>query len=79
MTNYINKIYAALIALLLTIIGFFLVATYNKISETNVIVYELQVELAGMREKESHFMEYKDVANLIDEKINQYHRSRPAE
>ena len=54
----INKIYASLLAILLTIIGFFLVATYNKISETNTRVYELQVKLAEISEKEKHFMTY---------------------
>lgn len=73
MVNYINKIYAGLIAILLTIIGFFLIATYNKISETNARVYELQIELAAMREKESHFLDYKAVVALIEEKIEKYH------
>ena len=73
MTSHINKVYAGLIAILLTIIGFFLVATYNKISDTNAMVYQLQIELAQMREKESHFLTYQDVATLIDQKIDQYH------
>lgn len=73
MINYLNKIYAGLIAVLLTIIGFFLVATYNKISDTNIKVYELQIELSAMREKESHFMDYESTSQLIDRKIQSYH------
>lgn len=73
MTSVINKIYAGLIAILLTIVGFFLMATYNKISETNAMVYKLQIELAQMREKESHFLTYQETAALIDKKILQYH------
>ena len=72
--KHINKIIGALIALLLAIIGFFLMATYNKINDTNVMVHKLQVELAAMREKESHFLNYKEVAQLIDKKIAAYHK-----
>lgn len=74
MQNYINKVYAGLIAILLTVIGFFLAATYSKISETNALVHQLQVELASMREKENHFMTYKATAALIDRKIQAWHR-----
>lgn len=76
MQQYINKIYAGLIALLLTIIGFFLSATYSKISETNALVHQLQVELSAMREKENHFMTYSAVAALIDKKIADWHRQK---
>lgn len=76
MINYLNKIYAGLIAVLLTIIGFFLMATYNKISDTNTRVYELQIELSAMREKESHFMDYESTSQLIDRKIRQYHEEK---
>lgn len=73
MEKYINKIYAILIGLLLTVIGFFLTATFVKINETNESVYAIRAELAAMRERESHFMTYPDTAQLIDRKINQYH------
>lgn len=63
-----------LIAVLLTIIGFFLSATYTKISETNALVHKLQIELSAMREKENHFMTYSDTAALIDRKIQAWHR-----
>lgn len=76
MEKYINKIYASLLALLLTIIGFFLVATYNKITDTNAMVYQLQIELAQMREKEAHFLTYQEVSTLIDRKIEQYHKDK---
>lgn len=49
-------------------------ATYNKIDDTNVMVYRLQIELASMREKESHFLNYQEVAQLIDKKIAIYHK-----
>lgn len=74
MEKYINKIYASLIAILLTVISFFLMGTYNKINVTNALVQQLQVELAGMREKESHFLTYQETSQLIDRKIQQYHR-----
>lgn len=74
MEKYINKIYAGLIAILLTVISFFLMGTYNKINVTNALVQQLQVELAGMREKESHFLTYQETSQLIDRKIQQYHR-----
>lgn len=76
MERHINKLYAGLIAILLTIIGFFLSATYSKISQTNQRVYELQVQLASILEKEKHFMTYQDTAALIDKKITQYHREK---
>jgi hypothetical protein len=76
MEKYINKIYCSLLALLLTIIGFFLVATYNKITDTNTMVYQLQIELAQMREKEAHFLTYQEVSMLIDRKIEQYHKNQ---
>lgn len=76
MEKYINKIYASLLALLLTVIGFFLIATYNKITDTNAMVYQLQIELARMREKEAHFLTYPEVAAIIDKKIEQYHRDK---
>lgn len=74
MIQYLNKVYAGLIAILLTVIGFFLIATYNKINDTNVMVYKLQVELAAIREHESLFMTYQSTAALIDKKIEQFHR-----
>lgn len=73
MERFINKVYYSLLAILLTIIGFFLVATYNKISDTNTMVYQLQIELAAMREKEAHFLTYQEVADLIDSKISKFH------
>lgn len=76
MEKYINKIYCSLLAILLTIIGFFLVATYNKITDTNTMVYQLQIELAAIREKEAHFLTYQEVSVLIDKKIEQYHKKR---
>ena len=69
-----EKMYIGLLAILLSIISFFLIATYNKINETNAMVYKLQVELAQMREKESHFMNYMQVCQIIDQKIAQYHK-----
>lgn len=72
MEKYINKIYAALLGILLTVIGFFLIATYNKITDTNTMVYQLQIELAQMREKEAHFLTYQEVSQLIDTKIQNY-------
>lgn len=76
MERHINKLYAGLIAILLTIIGFFLSATYSKISQTNQRVYELQVQLASILQKEKHFMTYQDTAALIDRKIEQYHHEK---
>ena len=73
MEKYINKIYCSLLAILLTIIGFFLIATYDKINDTNALVQQLQIELAAMREKETHFLTYQEVSSLIDKKIEQYH------
>lgn len=73
MEKYINKIYCSLLAILLTIIGFFLIATYNKINDTNAAVHALQIELAAMREKETHFLTFQEVSALIDRKIEQYH------
>lgn len=73
MEKYINKIYCSLLAILLTIIGFFLIATYDKINDTNALVQQLQIELAAMREKETHFLTYQEVSALIDKKIEQYH------
>ena len=69
-----NRLYNCVLGILLTIIGFFLIATYNKITDTNLMVYQLQVELAAIREHESQFMNYQDVSNLIDKKILQYHK-----
>jgi hypothetical protein len=74
MQNYINKLYAGVLAILLTIIGFFLIATYNKINDTNVMVYQLQIELAKIREHETQFMTYQSTSALIDKKIEQYHK-----
>lgn len=74
MQNYINKLYASIFAVLLTIIGFFLIATYNKINDTNIMVYQLQVELAKIREHENQFMTYQATSALIDKKIEQYHK-----
>lgn len=74
MEKFINKVYVTVITILLTIIGFFLVATYTKISETNTLVHQLQVELSAMREKEKFFLSYQEVAQLIDKKICDYHR-----
>jgi hypothetical protein len=74
MQNFINKIYAGVLAILLAIISFFLIATYNKINDTNVMVYKLQIELAQIREKESHFMNYMQVCQIVDKKIEQYHK-----
>lgn len=74
MEKFINKVYVAVITILLTIIGFFLVATYTKISETNTLVHQLQVELSAMREKEKFFLSYQEVSQLIDKKICDYHR-----
>lgn len=76
MERHINKAYAGLIAVLLTIIGFFLSATYSKISQTNERVYELQVQLASILQKEKHFMTYQDTSALIDRKIEQYHHEK---
>lgn len=76
MEKFINKIYCSLLAILLTVIGFFLVATYNKITDTNAMVHALQIELAAMREKEAHFLNYQEVSALIDKKIEQYHKKR---
>jgi hypothetical protein len=73
MEKIINKFYYSLLAILLTVIGFFLVATYNKIADTNAMVYQLQIELAAMREKEAHFLTYQEVVNLIDSKISKFH------
>ena len=75
MEKYINKVYASLIAILLAIISFFLMGTYNKINATNALVQQLQVDLAGMREKESHFLTYQECSNLIDKKIDLYHHN----
>lgn len=74
MQNYINKLYTGVLAILLTIIGFFLIATYNKINDTNVMVYQLQIELAKIREHETQFMTYQATSSLIDQKIEQYHK-----
>ena len=72
MEKIINKFYYSLLAILLTVIGFFLIATYNKIADTNAMVYQLQIELAAMREKEAH-LTYQEVVNLIDSKISKFH------
>lgn len=74
--NYLNKLYIGMITLLLAIIGFFLAATYNKITETNAMVYGLKIELASIREHQSQFMTYQATANLIDKKITQYHKDK---
>ena len=74
MQTYINKLYAGILAILLTIIGFFLMATYNKINDTNVMVYQLQIELTKIREHETQFMTYQETSSLIDRKIEQYHK-----
>lgn len=74
MEKYINKIYAAVIAILLTIISFFLSATYTKINETNTLVHQLQIELSAMREKEKYFLSYREASQLIDKKIIDYHK-----
>ena len=76
MEKHINKVYAGLIAVLLTIISFFLSATYSKITQTNERVYELQVQLASILQKEKHFMTYQDTSALIDKKIEQYHHEK---
>lgn len=73
MEKLTTKLLLGLIAVLLTVIGFFLSATYNKIVDTNEKIYELQVQLAAITEKEKHFMTYSDVSALIDTKIAQYH------
>lgn len=69
-----EKLYTGLLAILLTVIGFFLVATYNKISETNAMVYKLQIELASIKEHSSQFMNFQQTDALIDKKILQYHK-----
>lgn len=74
MENFINKVYVTVISVLLAIIGFFLMATYTKITETNTLVHQLQVELSAMREKEKYFLSYQEVSQLIDKKICDYHR-----
>lgn len=74
MQNTFLKVYTVFIGILLTVIGFFLSATYSKINETNVMVYHLQIELAAIRAHESQFMTYQETAALIDKKILQYHR-----
>lgn len=74
MQTVLNKAYMTLIGVLLSIIGFFLIATYQKINETNVMVYQLQIELAAIRANERTFMTYSATAALIDKKISQYHK-----
>lgn len=76
MEKITTRLMLGLIAILLTVIGFFLTATYNKISQTNERVYELQVQLASIIQKEKHFMTYQDTAALIDQKITQYHHDK---
>ena len=49
MQTYINKLYAGILAILLTIIGFFLMATYNKIEYTNYL-YDNPIHLANTDE-----------------------------
>lgn len=70
----LNALYMGLLGVLLTIIGYFLAATYQKISDTNVRIYQIQAELAQIRERQRHFMNYQEVSSLVDKKINQYHR-----
>jgi len=67
--------YAALIGILLTVISFFLVMTYNKIEATNLIALELRIELAKIQEQTTRFMTYEDVSILIDKKIDAYHKN----
>ena len=73
MESHINKFMYSLIAVLLTIIGFFLCATYTKINETNERVHSLQVQLAEMNEKEKHFITHAECVELIDKKLARYH------
>lgn len=76
MQHVLEKIYPGLISILLAIIGFFLIATYNKILDTNLRVYELQTEVAKIREHENFYMTYESTAALIDKKIAAYHKER---
>jgi YbbR domain-containing protein len=74
MEKNLNKLFVSVIAVLLAIISFFLIATYNKISDTNVRVYELQTELAKIRTQELFYMTYESTSALIDKKIAAYHK-----
>lgn len=76
MQNTLNKLYIGVITVLLAIISFFLIATYNKIIDTNLRVYELQTEIAKIREHENFYMTYESTAALIDKKIAAYHKER---
>lgn len=73
MEKVTTKLLLSLIAVLLTVIGFFLSATYSKIVDTNQKIYQLQVQLASITQKQKHFMTYSDVSQLVDKKIAQYH------
>ena len=75
MQSWVLKMYAALIGILLTVISFFLVMTYNKIEATNLIALELRIELAKIQEQTTRFMTYEDVSILIDKKIEAYHKN----
>jgi|GEM_PF-5864017 len=75
MQNWFIRMYAALIGILLTVISFFLVMTYNKIEATNLIALELRIELAKIQEQTTRFMTYEDVSILIDKKIDAYHKN----
>lgn len=75
MQSWVLKMYAALIGILLTVISFFLVMTYNKIEATNLIALELRIELAKIQEQTTRFMTYEDVSILIDKKIDAYHKN----
>lgn len=74
MEKSLNKLFVSVIAVLLAIISFFLIATYNKILDTNLRVYELQTEVAKIREHENFYMTYESTAALIDKKIAAYHK-----
>lgn len=66
---FINKIVLGILTLCLTIIGFFLAGVYNKISQLNVNVTQLKVQLTKMQVKQQNFVTYIEMREYIDNKI----------